>query len=178
MSRPTLTPTGRERHFDDDEIIVSKTDKKGQITYANEVFQRLSGYTEAELLGAPHNLIRHPGMPRCVFQLLWDRISEGHEVFAYVINLCKTGDHYWVLAHVTPSFDPDGEIIGYHSNRRVPDREAIDQIAPLYERLQKEETSFASPKEGLEASNRLLTEILAQAGVTYDEFVWSLQGDA
>jgi PAS domain S-box-containing protein len=113
------TPTGRERTFDDEEIIVSKTDLSGRITYANDVFLRISGYTEAEVIGQPHSLIRHPDMPRSVFNLLWKTIGAGQEIFAYVVNMAKNGDHYWVLAHVTPTFGPAGDIIGFHSNRRT-----------------------------------------------------------
>ncbi|MBT3307547.1 MAG: PAS domain S-box protein [Alphaproteobacteria bacterium] len=78
--------TGVERFFEDDEIIVSKTDLKGRVTYANRVFLRLAGYTEQEVLGQPHSIIRHPEMPRCVFKLLWDTLEDGKEIFAYVIN--------------------------------------------------------------------------------------------
>ena len=116
-----VKPTGVERRFAEDEVIVSKTDLRGHITYANEVFVRVSGFREDELLGAPHSIVRHPDMPRCVVQLLWDRIAAWHEVFAYVLNMSKNGDHYWVHAHVTPTFDEQGKIVGYHSNRRVPD---------------------------------------------------------
>jgi len=103
MPARKIEPTGVESHFGDDEIIVSKTDPRGVITYANEIFIRVSGYSEEELLGAPHSILRHPAMPRCVFKLLWDTIQGGREIFAYVVNLAKTGNHYWVLAHVTPS---------------------------------------------------------------------------
>lgn len=98
MGRNRPTPTGVERRFGEDELIVTKTDLKGRITYCNEVFVRMSGYTEQECLGEPHNIIRHPDMPRCVFKLLWDTIQGGQEIFAYVLNLSKNGDHYWVLA--------------------------------------------------------------------------------
>ena len=87
-------PTGRERRFDDDELLVSKTDPKGRITYANDVFVRVSGYALPEIIGQPHNLIRHPQMPRGVFRLLWDSISRGEELFAFINNLAKNGDHY------------------------------------------------------------------------------------
>ncbi|MCA9196309.1 MAG: PAS domain-containing protein [Planctomycetales bacterium] len=174
MVKPKVRPTGRERSFSHDEIIVSKTDTKGVITYANQVFIRVAGYTEEELLGAPHNVIRHPDMPRCVFQLLWDTISAGHEIFAYVVNLCKNGDHYWVLAHVTPSFNSNGDIVGYHSSRRVPDRRAVMKVEPIYKQLKETEESFANPKQGIEAATKLLVAQLEEAGVGYDEFVFSL----
>jgi len=114
--------TGVERTFADDEIIVSKTDPKGRMTYCNDIFLRLAGYSESELIGQPHSMIRHPHMPRCVFKLLWSRIQSGTEVFAYVINRSGNGDHYWVLAHVTPDLVQDGAIIGFHSNRRPQGR--------------------------------------------------------
>ena len=75
--------------------------------------------------GQAHNIIRHPDMPRCVFDLLWKTIAGGEEIFAYVKNMAKNGDHYWVFAHVTPTFDAGGRIMGYHSNRRVPERGAV-----------------------------------------------------
>ncbi len=174
MARPTVRPTGRERTFGENEIIVSKTDPKGIITYANQVFVRVSGYSEAELLGQPHNIIRHPAMPRCVFKLLWDVIGSGNEIFAYVINLCKNGDHYWVLAHVTPTFDQDGRIVSYHSSRRKPSRVALEKIIPIYESLLEVEQSYADWRAGMAASTEALLAQLDQLGMEYDEFVFSL----
>lgn len=171
MAKPT--PTGREITFGENEIIVSKTDTRGIITYANDVFQRVSGYSEKELLGQPHNIIRHPAMPRCVFKLLWDTIAAGQEIFAYVLNLNKHGDGYWVFAHVTPSFDKTGKIIGYHSNRRVPYPDAVEKIRPIYRRLLEEEQRHpASPKDAMAASTRLLLDMLG--GTPYHRFVFTL----
>ena len=174
MARPTIRPTGRERTFHEDEIIVSKTDLKGIITYANDVFIRISGYTEEELLGKPHNIVRHPDMPKCVFKLLWDTIAEGNEIFAYVVNLCKNGDHYWVFAHVTPTFDVDGNIISYHSSRRKPDPKAVHEIVPIYKMLLEKEASYDNWREGMQAATDLLLEHLDKAGVQYDQFVLSI----
>lgn len=89
MAHSAVQPTGIERSFDPDKIIVSKTDTKGKITYANSVFLDIAGYTENEIMGAPHNLVRHPDMPRCIFGFLWTNLQAGKEVFAYVLNLCK-----------------------------------------------------------------------------------------
>jgi PAS domain S-box-containing protein len=169
-----LKLTGHERFFEPDEIIVSKTDTKGRITYANLVFQAVSGFTEAELLGRAHNIIRHPDMPRCVFRFLWDTIGSGNEIFAYVINRCKNGDHYWVLAHVTPTFDRNGRIIGYHSSRRFPARDAIDAIAPLYKSLIDIERRHHTPREQWEASLPVLVRKLEEIGMSYDQFMFSL----
>lgn len=169
-----IPPTQREVFFDRDEIIVSKTDAKGRITYANCVFQRISGYTEPELLAHPHSIIRHPDMPRAAFKLLWDTVLSGQEIFAYVKNITKTGDHYWVLAHVTPSFDGAGKIIGFHSNRRVPSRDAINAITPLYAEMLRIEAQHRNGKEALAASYRHLTDFVTSTKKPYEELVLSL----
>ncbi|WP_350333117.1 PAS domain-containing protein [Coralliovum pocilloporae] len=173
--KKAITPTGREVYFAENDIIVSKTDLKGKITYANTTFMDISGYRKNEVIGAPHNMIRHPDMPRCVFKLLWETISSKAEIFAYVKNMTKSGDHYWVLAHVTPSLNADNEIVGYHSNRRVPNRDVLTRtIEPLYAKLRQEELSQDSKKKGLELSQDTLTALIADKGVSYDEFVFSL----
>jgi PAS domain S-box-containing protein len=169
------TLTGRERHFGADEVIVSKTDLKGRITYANRVFLNIAGLTLKQAIGAPHSLIRHPHMPRCVFKLLWTRIEAGHEVFAYVLNRAMNGDHYWVLAHVTPSYDAGGKISGYHSNRRVPKKSTVDSVfVPLYAELRGIEESHANRKDGMNAAYAALNEKLTSMGVDYDRFIFSL----
>jgi PAS domain S-box-containing protein len=174
MAKPNIVPTGAEVHFSPDEVIVSKTDLRGAITYANDVFRRVSGYTEDELIGQPHNLIRHPDMPACVFKLLWDTLRARHEVFAYVLNLAKDGSAYWVFAHVTPSFNADGVVVGYHSSRRVPYADAVPKVTALYAQLRAEELRHEDRAAGLSASTAMLVESLRQAGVTYDQFVFSL----
>jgi len=164
--------TGVERKFDDDSLIVSKTDLKGRIVYANREFLTISDYTEKEVLGQPHSMIRHPAMPRCIFKLLWQSIEIGQEIFAYVVNRAKNGDHYWVHAHVTPSIGSNGEIVGYHSNRRVADRGILDNhIIPLYRKLREEEERHANRKDGLASSEQMVTAFLAEQGLAYDEFI-------
>lgn len=174
MTHRDIRPSGRESPFTDDEIIVSKTDLKGRITYANDVFLRVSRYKAAEILGQPHSIIRHPDMPRCVFKLLWDTIQAKGEIFAYVLNMASNGDHYWVFAHVTPSFNERGEMVGYHSNRRKPDQAQIATIAPLYSSLLQEERSAADRKHGMKISHEQLFAMLRSKGLAYDEFVFSL----
>jgi PAS domain S-box-containing protein len=166
--------TNVERTFQWDQVIVSKTDTTGKITYANDVFIGISGYSEAELLGAPHSILRHPAMPRCVFKFLWDRIALGNEVFAYVINRAKTGDHYWVFAHVTPCYH-DGKITGYHSTRRVPKAEAVATVKPLYETLLGIENRAADRKTGLEQSFAALVKTVGDLGFdSYDRLVMTI----
>lgn len=162
-------PIDREKSFGKNEFIVSKTDLKGRITYGNALFIEISGYDESRLLGAPHNILRHPDMPRAVFKLLWDTVEQKKEIFAYVKNLSSDGSYYWVLAQVTPSLDDRGDIIGYHSVRRCPSREAIAVIAPLYARLLEIEK-----QSGMEASIAHLMGILNQKEISYDAFIHSL----
>ena len=159
-----------ERKLDENVFIVSKTDLKGRITYCNKIFMDLAGYDEEELLGAPHNIIRHVKMPKAVFKLLWSRISQKEEIFAYVINSSKNGDYYWVFANVTASLDVNGKIIGYHSVRRQPNPKALAIIEPLYAKMISVEKS-----KGVEASAKILTDLLEEKGVSYDEFVATIQ---
>lgn len=167
-----IVPTGIERTFGDDEIIVSKTDPHGRITYANDVFVRLAGYTRRELLGAPHSIVRHPDMPRGVFKYLWNTIGEGKEVFALVKNLSKNGDHYWVLAHVTLTFAADGRtVIGYHSNRRTAERAAVTTIEAIYARMCAEERRHDKVR-GAAASLEVLRAELRARGVTYEDLMF------
>jgi len=174
MGMNGVSPTGVERRFGEDEIIVSKTDLKGRLTYANQVFLRVAGYTENEILGQPHNIIRHPDMPRCVFKLLWDTIEAQREIFAYVLNMAKNGDHYWVFAHVTPTFDPQGKVTGYHSNRRLPDLKSVEVVKGLYHALLQEEQKHSNKQQGMEASTALLEKALKEKGLEYEEFVFAV----
>jgi hypothetical protein len=112
-------------------------------------------------------------MPRVVFKLLWDTIQNGSEIFAYVKNMAKSGDHYWVLAHVTPSYDRSGQICGYHSNRRSPDRSALARIEPLYRELVAEEARHPDRKAGIAASEVKLRQFLAEKSLAYDRFIFS-----
>jgi PAS domain S-box-containing protein len=154
----------------ENDFIVSKTDTKGRITYVNKIFIDMAGYTEEELLGKPHNIIRHPDMPKAIFKLLWDMIQNKEEIFAYVLNDTKEDDSYWVYANITPSFDERGNVIGYYSVRRKPTKEALDIIIPLYKKMLQAEKS-----SGVSASTKLLTDLLSEKGVQYNEFIISLQ---
>jgi PAS domain S-box-containing protein len=168
MRRPT--PINNEKVLNENDFIVSKTDLKGRITYGNKIFIKMSGYSENELIGAPHSILRHPDMPKIVFKLLWERIQNKQEIFAYVKNLCKDGSYYWVFANVTATLDPQGNIRDYHSVRRKPSAQALDVIRPLYTQLLDEER-----RGGMEASGKLLNKILEEKGVSYDELILSLQ---
>jgi PAS domain S-box-containing protein len=174
VKEPTIRPTDIERTFREDEIIVSKTDTKGIITYANRTFLEVALYTEQEIMGQPHSIIRHPDMPRCVFKLLWDTLVTGNEIFAYVKNMAKNGSFYWVFAHVTPTFDASRNIIGYHSNRRKPERHQIQTAEDLYRKLKHEELRHSDWKKGMAASTAMMLQFVASKKVEYDEFVLSI----
>lgn len=157
------------------EIIVTKTDLSGKIRYANRTFYKFAGYTPEECIGVQHNIIRHPDMPRSVFKLFWDTIQKNNEIFAYVNNRSRNGDHYWVLAHVTPSHDANGKIIGYHSNRRAPNRNVLrEHIEPLYADLNRIETEHAKPKEGLAAAEQHLRALLEERKMSFNELIFGL----
>jgi len=176
MTIRSITPVDEAISFGEEEIIVSKTDLKGKLVYANDVFCRVAEMTTRDVIGKPHNIIRHPDMPGAIFKLLWDKIQAGMEIFAFVKNMSKTGKYYWVLAHVTPSYDEKGQINGYHSNRRFPPAGSIEKISALYKKLTSEEKKHANSKEGQEASSALLYDFLDEQGQTYDEYVWSFRG--
>lgn len=164
-----------ERILKDDDFIVSKTDLRGRITYGNRTFAAYAGLTESEYLGRPHNLIRHPDMPRGVFKLLWRTIEEGQEIFAFVKNLAQDGSFYWVFANVTPSFDASGQVVGYYSVRRKASRRGIGSVTALYRRMLQIEQAAPSVKEGMEQSLVWLDQQLQVLDRTYEQYVLSLQ---
>jgi PAS domain S-box-containing protein len=157
----------------EDDFIVSKTDLKGRITYGNRIFIEFSGYTEKELLGTQHNIIRHPDMPRAVFKLLWDTIQNKRECNAYVKNMAKDGSFYWVFTNVTPNFDRDGNVIGYFSVRRKPKASGVKTATGLYQAMLAAEQR-AGAKDAIATSTRILTDLLAEKGLSYDELVLAI----
>ncbi len=166
-----VTPTGVERSLGDDDFIVTKTDAKGRILYANRIFIALSGFSEAELLGSQHNIIRHPDMPRSVFKLLWDTIATGQEFIGYVKNMAKDGSYYWVLATVTPDRDAQHNISGYTSVRRKPRATAVKAATVLYKDMLAAE-GRAGARDAIDAGAAVLNQALN--GKSYEQFVLAL----
>ena len=160
----------QERQVSADAFLVSKTDTKGKITYCNIPFAQIVGAKGNELIGKPHNIVRHPDMPRVVCKILWEYVKNKKEVFAYVKNKSLDGSFYWVFANVTASLDQSGNIIGYYSVRRKPNPKALEVIIPLYRQLLEAEKSG-----GLEASSRLLESVLQKKNKSYDELMNDLQ---
>lgn len=171
--KQSITPTSVERQMREDDFIVSKTDLKGRITYGNRIFIEFSGYSEAELIGAQHNIIRHPDMPRAVFKLLWDTIQAKKECNAYVKNMAKDGSYYWVFANVTPNFDNNGNVTGYFSVRRKPKASGVETVTGLYRAMLQEEQR-AGARDAIAASTRILTDLLTAKGLSYDELVLAI----
>ncbi len=168
-----ITPTSVEKVMRDDDFIVSKTDMKGRITYGNRIFIEFSGYSEKELIGTQHNVIRHPDMPRAVFKLLWDTIQDKRECNAYVKNMAKDGSFYWVFANVTPSFSKEGNVTGFFSVRRKPKASAVKIATGLY-RAMLEAEQRAGSRDAIAASTKILTDLLAEKGMSYDELVLAI----
>lgn len=156
-----VKPIDVESQFNIDELFFSKTDKKGVILSGNSVFTRVSGFTNEELIGAPHNLIRHPDMPKVVFKLLWDTIGANRPIGAYVKNMSKSGSYYWVFAVALPV--PDG----YISFRLKPSSELLSKVQGLYPLMLAEEKI-----NGMEGAGNLLFSTLKQLGIdSYEQFM-------
>jgi len=136
MNRPN--PVDEEYKFSKG-LIVSSTDLKGIITYANRKFCEISDYTKQELTGKNHNIVRHPDMPKAAFKELWDTIQQGKEWTGIVKNLRKDGRYYWVYSHIAPTFNDDGEIIGYTAARRPASENEIEESSALYRELIEKE---------------------------------------
>jgi aerotaxis receptor len=156
-------PTGRERPFALHELFFSTTDRKGIIRSGNEVFTRVSAYEHDELIGSPHNVIRHPDMPRAVFQTLWDTIQAGRPIAAYVKNLAKDGGHYWVVAVVVPVAE------GYLSVRLKPSTPFLGVVEGVYAELREVEERVeagdsANRKAAIAASCARLEELVTERG--------------
>ena len=126
--------TQRERTFPAQQRLISTTDLKGQITYCNEAFIEISGFSRDELIRAPHNLVRHPDVPPAVFQHMWDTLKSGKPWMGIVKNRCKSGDHYWVNAYATPVFE-NNQVVGYESVRVKPTAEQVRRAEALYQRI-------------------------------------------
>ncbi|MEN0109599.1 MAG: PAS domain-containing protein [Planctomycetota bacterium] len=169
MIKPRVTPLNEPRPFEPHELFFSLTDPKGRIRSGNRVFARVSGYDESELIGEPHNLIRHPDVPRCVFKLLWDYLGRGETIAAYVKNLAADGRYYWVLAVVTPC---EG---GFLSVRLNPSTPLFDAAKKLYAAIVEQESraeAVRGKQTAMEESGAAMTAALADAGFpTYDAFM-------
>lgn len=160
----------KERQWDKTQTLMSKTDKFGTINFVNDAFVKVSGYSEAELMGQPHNLIRHPDMPKVIFKVLWDNILEGNNFHGIVKNLSKTGEYYWVITNFSVGKDANGQVSSFLARRvAVPDLVITKYIEPLYKRLLEIEKS-----SGVDASGEFLNYYFEQIGKDYTQFVYDI----
>jgi PAS domain S-box-containing protein len=167
-------PIDNEIKLSTKRYIVSKTDAKGIIEYGNDYFVEISGYTEAELIGQPHNIVRHPDMPKIVFKMMWDRINKGQNIMAVVKNMAKDGSYYWVVTEFEPKIDSiTNEIISHTAFRKAAPQKAIDVMMPIYQKLLEIEKTG-----GMEASEKYLRGFLEDNKTTYDEFIDKLVGNS
>lgn len=165
ITRPT--PSEREVDWNKTKVLLSKTDTRGTILYANEAFIDVSGYDEFELIGQPHNVIRHPDMPKVIFKFLWDSIKANQNIHAIIKNMSKTGRYYWVITDFKIICDSDGEIVGYFGTRKsVPDEVITKFIEPLYKKLLHIEEA-----SGMHASEEYLVGFLEERNKSYMEYV-------
>jgi len=149
-----------------DDVLISETDPKGIITDANDIFVSISGYSKEELVGANHNLIRHPDMPRVMFKVVWDHIKDRENIMAIVKNLRKDGKYYWVITDFVTKVDENRNVVNYTAYRRAPKDCVLRTIEPMYKALKAIE-DFA----GMEAAEHFLMDFLERRGESYDDFV-------
>ena len=155
-----VTPIDEEIALDPKRYIVSETDETGKITFCNDYFIEVCGYSKEELIGKPHSLIRHPDMPKVVFKLLWETISQGENINAVVKNLAKDGRYYWIFTEFESRRDTDtGKIIGYTASRKSISKHVIEVIADLYAKLLEIEKT-----DSIEASEKYLVNFLKEKG--------------
>ena len=137
-SRRKVLVADQEVPFPEGKLIVSRTDEQGIITHGNQSFVEMSGFTEEELIGQPHHILRHPDMPSAAFKDLWETLARGEKWSGYVKNLRKDGAYYWVLATVVANVR-NGSVVGYTSVRRKPSRQRIAECIEQYRKLRAEE---------------------------------------
>ncbi len=157
MTKPT--PIDEEILLDPKKYIISSTDIKGNITDVNDYFEEIAGYTRDELIGKPHNIIRHPDMPKIVFRLMWERLKSGHDILALVKNLAKDGRYYWIFTTFEPVKNANGEVTGYTAHRKQAPKHTIETIADIYKKVLEVEK-----KDGVDASGEFLDAYLKERG--------------
>ncbi len=169
VNRKKPFPVDKEINLDPTKTIMSKTDTRGIIEYANEYFMEISGYEEFELMGQPHNIIRHPDMPKTIFKLMWDSIEKGQNIHAFVKNMAKDGRYYWVLTNFEIKKDAEGNVISYYARRKAAPRNAIYEIDRLYYILKSIEN-----KQDMQTALNYFIGMLEEKNMTYNQFILSI----
>lgn len=160
-------PLDKEVKWNKSKTIISKTDTYGTIVSINDVFTEVSGYTEEELVSKPHNVIRHPDMPKAIFKVLWDNLKRGENFYGIVKNLAKSGEYYWVLTDFDIVKDNSGKVTHYQAKRvAVPDEVVEKEIEPLYKRILKLEEFY-----GADGGENYLNGFLEKEKKSYVDYI-------
>jgi len=163
------TPLDQEIILDPSKSIMSKTNPKGIIEYANSYFIDISGYEEFELMGQPHNVIRHPDMPKVIFKIMWEELRKGNNMNAFVKNLAKDGRYYWVIVNFEIQYDENGEVKSYIANRKAAPSHAISRVSKLYNKLRAIEIN-----QNVTVAYKYFKGLLEEEQKDYDEYIASL----
>ncbi len=170
MSSNSKSNTPKEIILNEIRPIISRTDLRGIIISSNDYFSEISGYSSHELLGAPHNIIRHPDMPKVIFKWMWQRLRKNQDILAVVKNRTKSGDYYWVTTHFETKYNPlSKEPVAYLALRKAAPRDAIKKVSELYKELKAIED-----KDGVIASEAYLVDFLKKQNKDYDSFIEDL----
>ncbi len=164
-----VLPTTHEVKLEENDLIVSKTDLMGRVTYVNRTFMRVSNYAEHEVMGKQHNVVRHPDIPRGVYRLMWETLKAGEEFFGVLKNLTSDGHFYWVLANVTLDRNAQGDVVGYFSVRRSVSPDAVRLVSDIYAemmRIERQAGSATAP----DASLAWLRRVMAERKLSYEQF--------
>ena len=160
------TPSDREQEWDASKVLLSKTDSKGNILYANESFIDVCGYDDFELMDKNHNILRHPDMPKVIYKLMWQDLSKGGSFYTILKNMAKTGRYYWVANDIKTVVDGNGNF-SYTGQQKAVNHELISKtIEPLYKKLLQIENA-----SGLQSSENYLTGFLEERNRTYCQFI-------
>jgi PAS domain S-box-containing protein len=167
LNRPKAI--NKEAEFDKKRFILSKTDTTGHIISVNPYLYNISGYSEKELIGKQHNVLRHPDMPKAIFYLMWKYLLSGREITVVMKNLTKSGEYYWVVADLKPRFDKKGKIIALTSFQKFAIDDIVDGVEELYETMLRIEKIH-----GMEASVGYMEGFFEERKMTYDGFIYEL----
>lgn len=160
---------GHEVKLKGREIIFTRTDLKGNLLFGNDVFEKISGFENDQYIGKSHNIIRHQDMPKIIFKIMWESIKEGNDMNAIIKNKTINGDYYWVATHFETEKDPSGKIVGYQALRTSVSTYAKKEVKKLYEALIDIEMT-----QGIEKSEKYLTEFLSIKEQTFNEYMYEL----
>ena len=166
--KKNLPVSNKEKTFPSHYNILSTTDLKGAVTYANPEFSEVAGFSLEELLGKNHNVVRHPDMPPAAYQDLWDTLDTGNSWMGIVKNRCKNGDHYWVDAYITP-IRKDGKVVEHQSVRFQPSRERVDRAEQTYKMI----NAGALPKAVTRTSTTIRQRLLFSAALSFIPMIFA-----